>query len=551
MARLVPRLKSRVGATPAAMARGCRKTGPILRAHWTYVRTGGRAYTRGAPLPSEIPMTYRPADFATPETVFKAFEGVNLIGGARRATQATLAVTNPATGAEIGRAAASDGAETAQAVATARAAQRDWAATPARARGKQVGAAARAVTARAELIAQVLARETGKAIRTECRGEVAVAADILEFYAGLGSELKGQTIPFDPRMLTMTTREPLGVVAAILPWNVPLVLFALKVGPALVAGNSVVVKASEEAPFATFLLAELMSRHLPAGVLNVVNGTGADCGDALTRDPGVAKITFTGSEAVGETINRIGAERIIPVSLELGGKSPMIVCADADLDRAVAGAVSGMRFTRQGQSCTAASRIFVHDDLIDAFTERLGAALDALRIGDPLDEATDVGTIINARQRATIDRYVALAEATPGATVTRHGTLPDAAHLAPDLYMQPVLLRGLPDDHPCVMEEIFGPVAVLRGWSDRDEVIALANATHYGLAATVWTRSLSVALDSTSRLEAGYVQVNQNLTIQPNVSYGGFGRSGQGKEASLEAMVEHFTRSKTIVLNFD
>jgi betaine-aldehyde dehydrogenase len=168
-----------------------------------------------------------------------------------------------------------------------------------------------------------------------------------------------------------------------------------------------------------------------------------------------------------------------------------------------------------------------------------------------LDESTDVGTIINARQMATIQRYIALAEGTEGATVKRYGTLPSSADLSPDLFIQPTILMDLPDNHPCVMEEIFGPVAVVQSWTDYEEVIAAANSTHYGLAASVWTRSLSTALDSTARLNAGYVQVNQNLTIQPNVSYGGFGRSGLGKEASLEAMLEHFTRSKTIVMNFD
>ena len=237
---------------------------------------------------------------AAPDEIFERYRQVNLIDGVRVPAKAALDVINPATGLVIGQAAASGRAETGAAVASAKAAQKSWAQLPARERGKRVTAAARAVLEKAEVIAQVLARETGKAIRTECRGEVAVAADIVEFYGNLGSELKGQTVPYNPRMLTMTTREPLGVVAAIVPWNVPLVLFALKVGPALVAGNTVVVKSSEEAPFATFLMAELMMQHLPAGVLNVINGTGKDCGAALTGHPDIAKITFTGSEAVGE-----------------------------------------------------------------------------------------------------------------------------------------------------------------------------------------------------------------------------------------------------------
>ncbi|MBR9766190.1 MAG: aldehyde dehydrogenase family protein, partial [Rhodobacteraceae bacterium] len=267
--------------------------------------------------------------------------------------------------------------------------------------------------------------------------------------------------------------------------------------------------------------------------------------------PKVAKITFTGSEAVGQAVYEAAAKKIIPVSLELGGKSPMIVCADADLGKAVAGAISGMRFTRQGQSCTAASRIYVHADLMQPFLAQLTEALDALKIGDPLDEATDVGTIINARQAKVIRDFVTMAEGTPGARVLRFGQLPDDSALSPELFLQPTLLMDLPADHPCIQQEIFGPVAYLEAWTDYEEVIAKANDTHYGLAASVWTTSLSTALDSTARLNAGYVQVNQNLTIQPNVSYGGFGRSGLGKEASLEAMLAHFTRLKTIVLNFD
>ncbi|MAM75761.1 aldehyde dehydrogenase family protein [uncultured Tistrella sp.] len=484
------------------------------------------------------------------DAIIAAWQGLNLIGGERLAAAATLPVIAPATGAEIGVTAASGPAEVDAAVAAARAAWSGWAAMPARDRGRRVAAAGRAILDELEDLARVLALETGKAIRTECRGELRTAADILEFYGGLGSELKGETVPFNPRMLTMTTREPLGVVAAILPWNVPLVLMMLKIAPALVAGNTVVVKASEEAPYATFAAAAILARHLPAGVINVVSGTGALCGAALTSHPQVAKITFTGSEAVGQAVYEAGAQRIVPVSLELGGKSPMIVCADADLAKAVEGAVSGMRFTRQGQSCTASSRIYVHQALYDAFLAALTARLDQLVIGDPLDETTDVGTIISAKQMATIRRYLDLAEA-DGARITRCGCLPDDPALDPALFMQPTLLTDIADDHPCVQEEIFGPVAVIQPWTDYDAVIARANATHYGLAATVWTASLSTALDATQRIDAGYVQVNQNLTIQPNVSYGGFGRSGLGKEASLEAMLEHFTRKKTIVINFD
>ncbi|MGR3373041.1 aldehyde dehydrogenase family protein [Pseudooceanicola nanhaiensis] len=495
-----------------------------------------------------LPTPTRPEDATTAEDWLAVLADRNFIGGALTGAAASLDVMEPALMRVLGSAAASGEAEVSAAVAAAKAAQPGWAGTNARKRGKMVAEAGRAITAEAAVLAKLLARETGKAVATECRGELVVAADLLEFYGGLGSELKGETVPFDPSVFATTTREPLGVVGAIVPWNVPLVLTMLKIAPALVAGNTVVIKASEEAPFATLACAVILDRYLPKGVVNVVVGDGPSCGAALTAHPDIAKITFTGSENAGRIVYGAGAQRIVPVSLELGGKSPMIVCADADLGKVVTGAINGMRFTRQGQSCTAASRIYVHESLYDAFLSALKAKLDAMVIGDPLDEATEIGTIINPRQKATIDRYVRIAEQTPGASVLRCGTLPTEDHLAPDLFMQPTLLLDLPEDSPAAREEIFGPVCMIQRWSDYEAVIAAANDSPYGLAATVWTDSLANALDATRRINAGYVQVNQNLTIQPNLSYGGFGNSGLGKEASLEAMLEHFTRKKTIVM---
>ncbi len=479
--------------------------------------------------------------------------GRNLVNGELVQTPETLAVINPATMTKIGQAAASGAEEVSSAVDAASVAQTGWAELSARQRGRLLADAGKLILEHAETLSVLLAMETGKAIKTECRGEVAVTADLANFYGGLASELKGQTIPFDPKVLAMTVREPLGVVGAIVPWNVPVLLTLLKIAPALAAGNSVVVKASEEAPFTTIAVGVLMDSVLPKGVLNVVCGTGVDCGAPLCANEKIAKITFTGSEAVGETIYKAGASRIVPVSLELGGKSPMIVCSDANLDKAVDGAVKGMRFTRQGQSCTAASRIYVHADLYESFVSKLKAELDNLVIGDPLDETTDIGTIISAKQKKTIEKYITLAEDTSGVTVERCSSLPEfgatsGSDIVSDLFMRPMLVLGAAHDSPLVQEEIFGPVTCIIPWEDYDEVIEMANGTHYGLAATVWTNTLSVALDATKRINSGYVQVNQNLTIQPNLSYGGFGRSGLGREASLEAMIEHFTRSKTIAI---
>jgi acyl-CoA reductase-like NAD-dependent aldehyde dehydrogenase len=492
-----------------------------------------------------------PAVASAVSEVISQLQGRHLIANelVSAADGATLEVIDPATGHVIGVAPAAQSADVALAVGAAAAVFPGWAATPARQRGKLIAEAARQVAARSEVIATVLALETGKAIRTECRGEVATAVDIVTMYAGLASELKGETLPFDPQLLTYTSREPLGVVAAILPWNVPLVLMMLKIAPALVAGNTVVVKASEEAPYATIETARQMAEMLPAGVLNVICGTGRDCGAALVEHPAVAKMTFTGSQAIGELIYQTAARKIIPVSLELGGKSPMIVYGDADLPRVVAGAISGMRFTRQGQSCTAASRIYVHSSLFDAFVAALREAVSKLTIGDPLDEATDIGTVISRRQMAKIESYLALGERTTGALVMRCGELPRAEYLADGLFLQPTIVTGLAEDSPLMRDEIFGPVVCVLPWDDEDDVIARANDSDFGLAATVWTYDLRAALRAVQRLDAGYVQVNQGLTIQPNLSYGGFRKSGLGKEASLEAMLEHFTRKKTVVID--
>ncbi|MEW6644841.1 MAG: aldehyde dehydrogenase family protein [Pseudomonadota bacterium] len=492
-----------------------------------------------------------PALAAPVAALLATLAGRHLVGGALVApvAGAMLDVIDPATRQVIGPAPAATTDDVALAVAAAADAATAWAATPARERGRLIAEGARRIAAAADVIAATLALESGKALRTECRGEVATAVDILTLYAGLASELKGETLPFHPEILSFTTREPLGIVAAILPWNVPLVLMMLKIAPALVAGNTVVVKASEEAPFATIEAARLMAELLPSGVLNVICGTGRDCGMPLVLHPDVAKVTFTGSQAVGEAIYEAAARKIIPVSLELGGKSPMIVYPDADIARAVAGAVAGMRFTRQGQSCTAASRIYVHESLAEAFISQLRDAVTALKIGDPLDETTDVGTVVSARQKAKIETYIAVAERTPGATVQRCGALPTSVHLGDGLFLQPTIVTGLPENSPLMREEIFGPVVCIQSWDDEADMLAKANDSDFGLAATVWTRDLRAALQATKRLDAGYVQVNQNLTIQPNLSYGGFKKSGLGKEASLEAMLEHFTRKKTIVID--
>jgi acyl-CoA reductase-like NAD-dependent aldehyde dehydrogenase len=488
-----------------------------------------------------------------PHALAKALAGKHLIDGKLVPPKAgkTFKVLNPATGEFFADAALGDEADVDAAVSSAVKAQKEWARRPSRERGKLVSEVSHLILEHADELARLMALETGKALRTECRVEIGVAADIWNFFGGLGSELKGETIPFKPEMLAFTQREPIGVIAAIIPWNVPLMLMALKVCPALVAGNAVVVKSAEEAPLAVLRCAELAQKILPPGVFNMLSGYGPECGAPLVKHSRVGKVSFTGSVETGKMIAHMAADKLIPMTLELGGKSPMIVREDADLDRAVQGAVIGVRFTRQGQSCNCASRIFVHRSLHDEFVKRLKAKVDQMKIGDPFDEATDIGSIISPQQFERVQSYIAIGEKTAGAVIHRCGQMTKDPRLAKGLFVQPVIFTGLTNDSRIAREEIFGPVTAIIAFDDDEKAIEMANDTSYGLAATIWTRDLAKALQATLRLEAGFVQVNQNLVVQANLSYGGIKSSGLGKEASLEAMCEHFTHKKTIIINME
>ncbi len=485
-----------------------------------------------------------------PFALARELSGFHYIDGGfvRASSGKTFDVVNPATAEVIGAAALGDAADVDAAVAAAAAAQLEWARQTARQRGKLVQEAGRVLAAHVDELGRLIALETGKALRTESRVEAGVLADMFTFYGGLGSELKGETIPFNPDMLTVTLREPIGVVGAIIPWNVPLLLMAMKIAPALVAGNAVVIKSAEEAPLTVLRVIQIIGQVLPKGTVNILSGYGPDCGAPLVAHPKVGKVTFTGSVETGKIVYKTAAEKLIPVTLELGGKSPMIVMGDADLDRAVAGAIVGMRFTRQGQSCTASSRIYVHESIHDAFVSSLVDKVNAMKMGDPLDEATDIGTIISREQFDKVQSYIAMGREA-GATVHELSQMPDDPKLSKGLFARPVVFTDISEDCRPAREEIFGPVACVFKFRDYEDVLARANASEYGLAATIWTRDLKTAMDATRRLQAGFVQVNQNLVVQAMLSYGGVKHSGLGREASLESMLEHFTHKKTVIIN--
>jgi acyl-CoA reductase-like NAD-dependent aldehyde dehydrogenase len=476
-----------------------------------------------------------------------------LIGGAwaDSASGETLDVENPGKRqkiAEIPRAGATD---VDRAVQAATQAFPGWSKTPPRDRGRLLLRVAEALEARAEDLARTIALETGNALRTQARSEARLSADIFRYFGGLAGELKGETIPLGEHMLSYTRREPIGVVGAIIPWNAPVLLGALKIAPALCAGNTLVLKAAEDAPLGVLLMAAVCQEFLPPGVLNVLTGLGEECGAALAQHSAIRKLSFTGSTEVGKLIMRAAAERIVPVSLELGGKSPSIVYPDANEDWVVDGVIAGMRFTRQSQSCTAGSRLFLHADIFDSFLDTLRAKTQALKLGDPLDEQTDIGAIINDKQFRKVCGYVDEGLKRKDARLVFGGLPPKDGPLSEGYFALPTVFADTSNDWRLAREEIFGPVLVAIPWRDEAEAIRMANDSHYGLAAYVWTHEIGSALRTAHAIESGWVQVNQGLGQQPGHSYGGYKQSGIGREFSLEGMLDSFTQRKNVTVNLN
>jgi acyl-CoA reductase-like NAD-dependent aldehyde dehydrogenase len=467
------------------------------------------------------------------------------------ASGATLMVENPGRRTPVASIPAGGVEDVDRAVRAAQQAFPAWSRTPPRQRGRQLLRIAEALEARIEELARTIAEETGNAIRTQARGEATLTADIFRYFGGLAGELKGETIPLGEQVLSYTRREPLGVVGAIIPWNAPVLLGALKIAPALCAGNTLVLKTAEDAPLGVLLMAEVCQEFLPPGVLNVLTGTGEACGGPLALHPGVAKLSFTGSTEVGKIIMRAAAERIVPVSLELGGKSPSIVYPDADEDWVVDGVIAGMRFTRQSQSCTAGSRLFLHADIFDSFLDKLTSKVQALKLGDQLDEATDIGSIINEKQFRKVCGYVDEGLQRKDARLVFGGLPPKDGPLSAGYFAIPTVFADISNDWRLAREEIFGPVLVAIPWKDEADAVRMANDSHYGLAAYVWTHEIGSALRTAHAIESGWVQVNQGLGQQPGHSYGGYKQSGIGREFSLEGMLDSFTQRKNVTVNLN
>jgi acyl-CoA reductase-like NAD-dependent aldehyde dehydrogenase len=460
-----------------------------------------------------------------------------------------IEIESPAKRTLIGQVPRASEVDVDKAVRAAAAAFDTWRSVPARDRGRMLLRIADAVEAETESIARTLALETGNAIRTQARPEVKSAADVFRYFGGVAGEIKGETVPLGEHVLSYTRREPIGVVGSIVPWNAPVILGTLKIAMAVAPGNTLVLKAAEDAPLALLHVARICNDFLPPGVANLLTGYGEECGAALARHPLVRKLSFTGSTEIGTLIMHAAADRIVPVTLELGGKSPAIVFPDADELRTVDGVIAGMRMTRQGQSCTAGSRLFLHRSIFDSFLGKLATRLAPLKIGDPLEETTDMGSIINRKQFDRVCSYIDDGLRQTGARLVLGGLPPTSGPLAEGYFVQPTVFAEVSNDWRIAREEIFGPVLVAIPWEDENEAIRMANDSHYGLAAYVWTHDLTKGLRIAHAIESGWVQVNQGLGQFPGQSYGGFKQSGMGREYSLEGMLDSYTQRKSVTVN--
>jgi len=419
-----------------------------------------------------------------------------------------------------------------------------WRRAPGRERARLLRRLADLVAERADAIAEVETTDNGKLIR-EMQGQLRGLPDYFHYWAGAADKLHGETIPgATADWLIYTIREPVGVVAAITPWNSPVLLLTWKLAPALAAGCTVVVKPAEQAPASTLEFARLVQEAgFPPGVVNVVTGFGEEAGAPLVAHPEVDKIAFTGSTATGSSVMRGAADHIAQVSLELGGKSPNVVFADADLDAAVDGVVAGI-FAATGQTCMAGSRLLVQQDVHDEVLERVSARARAVRMGDPMEPETEMGPVAFEGHLAEVRRRIAAAEA-EGARLVAGGRRPDADALRDGFFIEPTVFAGVSPEMSICREEVFGPVLAVTPFRDEAEAVRLANDTEFGLAAGVWTTDVRRAHRVAHAIRAGTVWINAYRSVGPMAPFGGFKASGMGRENGSEA-VREYTQVKTV-----
>jgi len=456
----------------------------------------------------------------------------------------TIEVVNPATEEVIAEVASADRADLDAAVAAARAAlDGPWGKMSARERGRIVWKIGEKLLERADEIARLETLHNGKPIFESRQIEVPASAECFQYYAGWADKIHGETVPVKGNFLTYTLREPVGVVAAIVPWNFPLLLTAWKVAPALACGNTVIIKPASQTPLTALALAEAAAdAGLPPGVLNVVTGPGSSVGRMIVEHPGIDKVAFTGDTSTGREIMRGSADTLKRITLELGGKSPNIVFPDADLDAAIRGATTGI-FYGKGEVCAAGSRLLVDKSIKNEFIDKVAARAKKMTPGDPLDPKTRLGAISSKKQLENDLRYIETAKK-EGATLVAGGGRADIG-TGKGYFLQPTVFDGVTPEMTIAREEIFGPVLAAIEFADLDEAIARANDSIYGLAAAVWTKDIKKAHHVARRLQAGTVWINTYNVYDTAAPFGGYKQSGFGREMSMHAL-EHYTQVKSV-----
>jgi len=475
----------------------------------------------------------------------------HVIGGSECASASgrTFDVRNPANGGLVARVPEGDAADVDAAIAAAERAFADgrWSRMHARDRHRILNRFADAIETALPELATLESTCVGRPLR-EMRAQLGRVPEFYRYFAALARTAEDTVTPFEGPYVNYVRRVPLGVVGQLTPWNHPLLIASKKLAPALAAGNTVIVKPSEYTPLTTLILARLaLDAGIPDGVLNVVTGFGGDAGAALCTDKRVRKIDLTGGTETGRVVAKLAGENLVRVTCELGGKAPVVVLPDADLDKAAAGATFAA-FIASGQTCVAGTRVLVHDSQADALVEHMVRRAKAIRIGDPLDLATQLGPLVSAPQLARTERYVEIGR-DEGATVACGGRRPAGAP-ASGFFYEPTIFTNVRASMRIAQDEIFGPVTCVLTYRDVDEAIRIANDVQFGLAASVWTGDAAHGMRVAERLECGIVWVNDHHRIDPSLPWGGMKDSGMGRETGIDGYRE-YTQTKSTIVNLD